>query len=265
MSSYSREQIDELKSKIDYEEFYKKYIPDLQQRGSKLWACCPWHQETKPSFCIDQNLGLWRCFGACNEGGDVIKFYQKHFSVSFSEAVIALAEMYNYELQISDEEKKFRDECNKIYELNRIVADKAMEVLECDEDAWNYVTKIRGISPKMIEVFKIGRGGNVPVTNGTIKAGIVAQDKYGRYRTQLGNNRILFPRFNENGKVISFTGRLFTDEGWAKYLHLKDTQVYTKGNNLYGLYQAKKYIKHFKSVIMVEGQVDCIKCHQKAL
>lgn len=260
--SYSREQIDELKSKINYEEFFKKYLPDLQQKGSKYWACCCFHSEQKPSLCVDVNLGLWRCFGACNEGGDAIKFYEKYFSVSFSEAVQAIAEMYDFELEMSDEEREFRDECNKIYELNKIVADKAMDILESDEEAWNYVTKIRGISPKMIEIFKIGRGGNVPVTEGTIKAGLVGQ-KNGKYFTYLRNNRILFPRFNEYGKIISFTGRLFTDEDWAKYLHLPDTQVYSKSDNLYGLYQAKKYIKHFKSAILVEGQIDCIKCHQK--
>lgn len=263
MSAYSREQIDELKSKIDYEEFYRKYLPDLQQKGSKLWACCCWHQETKPSFCVDPELGLWRCFGACNEGGDVIKFYEKNFSVSFSEAVHALAEMYGYELQISDEEKAYRDECNKIYTVNEFVASKYQEYLEKDTEAWNYVTQIRGISPKMIELFKIGRGVNIAVKDSTIKAGLVNQNKDGRYYTMLGNNRIIFPRFNENGRIVSFTGRLYTDEEWSKYIHLKDTQVYTKGNNVYGLYQAKKYIKHFKSVIVVEGQVDCIKCHQK--
>ena len=263
MSSYSREQIDELKSKINYEEFYKKYIPDLQQRGSKLWACCPWHQETKPSFCVDPNLGLWRCFGACNEGGDIIKFYEKHFSTSFSEAVMALAEMYGYELQMSDEEKAFREECDKIYKVNEFISNKYQEFLENDTEAWNYVTKIRGISPKMIELFKIGRGVDIAVKESVIKAGLLKPEENGRYKTRLRSNRIIFPRFNENGRIVSFTGRLFTDEDQSKYYHLPDTPVYTKGNNVYGLYQAKKYIKHYNSVIMVEGQIDCIKCHQK--
>ena len=75
---YSHEQINELKSKIDYYEFYSKYLKDLPNNKQKVFVCCCFHNELKPSMQIDLKYGLWHCWGACNSGGDIFSFYQKY-------------------------------------------------------------------------------------------------------------------------------------------------------------------------------------------
>ena len=100
---FTKEQLNSIKEKVDYFEFYKQYLPELKRTGSnRAFSPCCFHSETKPSLCISLDCGIWRCFGGCNTYGDIFKFYQKFFNVPFTEAVQAIAKMYDVELVISD-------------------------------------------------------------------------------------------------------------------------------------------------------------------
>ena len=276
MSVYSREQINELKSTIDYFEFYKKYLPDLTQRGRLAWCCCPFHNEQKPSFSIDVTYGLARCWGACNEGYDIFSFYQKMFGVTFNEAVEQIAEMYEYTLEIDPEVQKQIDEKKKKYKANEVICRNFVDRLEKTPDALDYLINQRGFTEEIIDKFKLGVGINnlhklvgPEKCEGLYNIGLLKKDDNGDYYSTFSSNRITIPRIDERGNILSFTGRLFVqppeDKNPPKYLHTTNTLIYDKSQFVLGLYQAKKHIKALNSVICVEGELDLIKCHQKGI
>ena len=264
MSLYTKEQVNELKSKIDYFEFYQKFLPDLTQRGRLAWCICPWHRELKPSFSVDVNTGMFKCWGE-NIHGDIFSFYTKHFNTNFNNAIEQIAEMYNYELIISDEERAQRDYIKSLKDINKLIGEKYQLSLKGNIDAWNYLTDIRGFSPKIVEYFKLGCGINKLPNKESLKTLGLLKEKENKIYPTFFDNRVIIPRIDENGNIVSFTGRLYKDDFGPKYLHTTNTPIYEKSNFVFGLYQAKKYIKSSNSVICVEGELDMIKCYQKGI
>ena len=253
MSLYTKEQINELKSKIDYFEFYQKFLPDLTQRGRLAWCICPWHRELKPSFSVDVNTGMFKCWGE-NIHGDIFSFYTKHFNTNFNNAIEQIAEMYNYELIISDEERAQRDYIKSLKDINKLIGEKYQLSLKGNIDAWNYLTDIRGFSPKIVEYFKLGCGINKLPNKESLKTLGLLKEKENKIYPTFFDNRVIIPRIDENGNIVSFTGRLYKDDFGPKYLHTTNTPIYEKSNFVFGLYQAKKYIKSSNSVVLVEGE-----------
>lgn len=265
---YTREQIDELKSKIDYFEFYSKYLPDLTQKGKLAWACCPFHGDKHPSLSVDVSTGLFRCW-SCSTYGDCFTFYQKNFNISFQEAVEEIAEIYNFQLTISDEELSKREYKKQLHNINNIMCNKFQLCLKSNTNAYNYLTQIRGFSPKVIEEFRLGCGINkLPVKDSLIELGLLIKTEDNKHYAKFSSNRITIPFFDERGNITSFVGRLHIEDPeskYKKYMYTTDTSIHKKSDIVFGLYQAKKYIKHFNSVIICEGQLDVIKCHQKGI
>lgn len=133
---FTKEQLNSIKDKVDYFEFYKQYLPELKRTGSnRAFSPCCFHSETKPSLCISLDCGIWRCFGGCNTYGDIFKFYQKFFNVPFAEAVQAIAKMYDVELIISDEERERYEYQQSLYNVNEIMCRKFEETLEGNNEA----------------------------------------------------------------------------------------------------------------------------------
>lgn len=262
--NYTKEQINEIKNKIDYLEFYKEYLPDLTQRGKLAWALCCFHNDKHPSLSVSLNYGIYRCW-SCGEHGDVITFVQKYHNINFNEAVEFLAEKYNVTLEVSDEVKAQRERRKALININKTMSEKFQLSLENNNNAWNYLTQIRGLSPKIIQDFKLGCGIDKLPNKESLKIlGLISTGEYGEYTT-FPSNRVMIPRINENGEVVSFTGRLYTDDKGSKYKHTVNTEIYNKSEFVFGLHQAKKYIKHFNSAVLVEGEMDVIKCHQKGI
>lgn len=265
--NFTREQLNQIKDKIDYLEFYKKYLPELTQKGKYFWSSCVWHSDRKPSLQVDIETGCFRCW-SCNTYGDIFTFYQKFFCTSFTEAVQAIAEMYSIELEVSDEEKLLYERRKSLYNVNNVINNKFIKNLYDNTEAWNYLTQIRGFSPKIIRDFKLGVGMKLLPEKESLKQLnlIKNSDKLNGWKPTMGDYRITIPRIDTNGNIVSFTGRDFKDIPNApKYLHLPNTEIYEKSKYIFGLYQAKKYIKQFNSVILVEGNFDLIKCHQKGV
>ena len=266
---FTKEQLNSIKEKVDYFEFYKQYLPELKRTGSnRAFSPCCFHSETKPSLCISLDCGIWRCFGGCNTYGDIFKFYQKFFNVSFTEAVQAIAKMYDVELVISDEEREKYEYQQSLYRINEIMCRKFEETLDGNNEAWNYLTKIRGLSPKIIKQFRLGAGiKNLPEKESLKKLGLIKfSEQQNKWKASLGDFRVIFPRFDESGHIVSFTGRDYKGlENAPKYLHLVNTDIYEKSHIIFGLYQAKKYIQRYNKAILLEGEVDLVKCHQKGI
>ena len=99
---FDNEVINEIKSKVDYYEFYSNYTEGIKKIGKSYWARCPFHQETKPSFQINVNTGIWKCWGE-QIGGDIFNFYSRYYNMSKHDAIIAIAETYGVQLHLTQE------------------------------------------------------------------------------------------------------------------------------------------------------------------
>lgn len=104
--------IDNVLQRADIVDVVRRYVPELQQKGSNFQCCCPFHNERTPSFIVNRARNTWHCFGACNEGGDAIKFVMKYTNSTFPEAVKELANMYGVTVEDS-KEKLSADEMQK--------------------------------------------------------------------------------------------------------------------------------------------------------
>lgn len=263
---FDNEVINEIKSKVNYYEFYSNYTEGIKKIGKSYWARCPFHQETKPSFQINVNTGIWKCWGE-QIGGDIFNFYSRYYNMSKHDAIIAIAETYGVQLHLTQEEQDLRDRNKKFYNINKIMCRKYQENLYTPDgaQALTYITKRRGFSMDIIKKFKIGCGiNNLPNDDRLFELNLIKEGENGDYYSTFRNNRIVIPRISENGKIVSFTGRLIND-GDPKYMHTQDTPIFSKHEHVMGLYQAKYAIREHKKVIIVEGELDMIRAHEKGI
>lgn len=259
------EVINEIKTKVNYLEFYSQFLEDFKKTGKSYWARCPFHQETKPSFQVNVNTGIWKCWGE-QIGGDIFSFYSRYYNTTRNDAIVILAETYGVKIELSPEEQEQYDKNKRLYKINKVICQKYQENLFTPEGkiALNYITKRRLFSLDIIKKFKIGCGiNNLPNDSRLLELNIIKEGENGIYST-FRSNRIVIPKFDESGKIVSFTGRLIDDESnLPKYLHTEDTPIYSKHENITGLYQAKYEIKKHKKVIIVEGELDMLRAHEK--
>lgn len=265
------DQVDEIKRKSDIVGVIGAYVP-LKKMGRHHKGLCPFHSEKTASFMVNEEMGLYKCFG-CGAGGDVIKFLMEIEGIDFREALERLAERVGVKLisRRSDE----NDERLKMLEVMDLAARYYHWLLvegKIGEGAREYL-KDRKISDKIIETFNLGYA--MPSWDGLInylikkkgykqelleKVGLVSRkDGGGVYDKFRG--RIMFPLQDAGGKVVGFTGRVLPSiakEDEPKYLNSPETALYHKSRMLYGFFQAKKAIREKKRVVLVEGQMDCI-------
>ncbi|MEP6850925.1 MAG: DNA primase, partial [Acidobacteriota bacterium] len=273
--------IDDLKDRADIVRIIQPYAQDLKKKGANWMACCPFHQEKTPSFSVNPAKGFYKCFG-CGKGGTAFNFLMEMEGLNFPEAVKRVAEMSGIMLPepIDDESyersKKKREETKKISEqivgLNKI----ALEFWEIELQAKNkharaareYLEK-RGISEEIQKQFRIGfspdswdsllnllREKNIDdkliEESGLVSVNEEKDRVFDRFR-----GRIMFPVLDINGNPIAFGARAMGDDQ-PKYLNSPETPAYTKGQHLYGLFQAREEIRKKKFAILVEGYLDLI-------
>ena len=275
---YSREKLDEIKSKItDYYEWYKQFLPELKHSGSnRAFSPCCFHSETKPSLCIDLNYGMWRCFGSCNTGGDIFSFYSKYYNIPFSETVETLAEQLGVTLEIDPEMQKELELKKNQCKANKIICDNFVKRLQETPEALNYLINERGFTRTTINLFQLGVGiDNLSSKldkqkcEALEKLSLLRKYSNGEYYSVFKSFRITIPRIDERGNIMSFTGRLYKEppkgENNSKYYHATNNSLYEKAKLVFGLYQAKKHIRNLNRAIVCEGEFDCMKCHQAGI
>jgi DNA primase len=261
----------EIHARTDIATFIGQYVP-LKKRGNDLVGLCPFHGEKTPSFHVHPDRGFFKCFG-CGEGGDVIAFVQKLENVPFPEAVRMLATKAGIELEPENPQAaRQRGERESIYEANRIAAQYFARMLRdpVGERARGYLES-RGFREAIVEKFALGyapdswdglaseleRNGIEPELAeraGLLKSG--QRSHYDFYR-----DRLMVPTYATTGEVIAFGGRAL-GEAQPKYLNTATTPVYTKGRHLYALNVARRAAQAEKTLIVVEGYLDCIALHQ---
>ncbi|MDQ2993096.1 MAG: DNA primase [Candidatus Eremiobacteraeota bacterium] len=264
--------IREIHARTPIAEFIGQYVP-LRKRGNDMVGLCPFHGEKTPSFHVHPDRGFYKCFG-CGEGGDVISFARKIENLDFNDAVRMLASKANVELEPEKPgAARARSEKEAIFEANRIAAEFFARSLKSDAGARAraYCEK-RGFSTATIETFGLGfaPAGWDALRDVLTDAGVDPQiaERAGLLKpSQRGGwydfyrDRLMVPTYATTGEVIAFGGRALGDEE-PKYLNTATTPVYTKGEHLFALNVAKRATQKEKTLIIVEGYLDCIALHQ---
>lgn len=267
--------LSELKRKNDLVSIASNYL-QLEQKGRRFWACCPFHNEKTPSFSINNEDGIYHCFG-CKESGDVIKFVEKMENVDFMDAVRILAEKAGMEVpEFQNDDKRKQNQKFKERILN--VLDFAYKHYQ--ENLYNKDAKVaqdyiktRKFTRRELEDFKIGYSKNWTdivdylkskgfSENEMLEAGICAKKNNRVYDVVAG--RLVFPIFNSFNECIGFSARALEKTDFAKYLNTAETLVFQKGKVVFGinLLKAQKQQQLLDKIILVEGQMDVIAMHK---
>ena len=248
---------------------------ELKPRGQDYWGCCPFHQEKSPSFKINPSTGLWHCFGACSEGGDVFSYVMKRENLDFPDAIRYLADKAG--ITLSEEAH-----VSKGPRKNRLI--------ECLTEAENYFHSMlmrgRGEGPETARAYLSGRGfgaavckrwklGYAPGSGALVahlrKCGYTTQEMIAANLAVERNSRIsdwfydrvMFPIHDEQGRTIAFGGRITKKvENAPKYLNTRDTSVFNKGKHLFAYDVAKETIAAQSEAIICEGYTDVIAMHE---
>lgn len=272
----SRTQIEEIKDRLDILEVARSYISNLKKSGANHFALCPFHHEKTPSFSINTDMGIFKCFG-CGESGDVITFIQKMEGVDFPQALEIAAKRAGIKLvrKFSKKDEAIYEERQGILKLNALVAEYYHFILtkhKKGKRGKDYAKK-RKITQLLIKKFKIGYAPRA-YTNlikflkskgykvkDQIKWGLAVSSNgriYDKFR-----GRLIFPLINHHGDTVGFSGRtIFENTKAPKYLHSPQTQAFDKSKFLFGLEQAKKEIRSKDFVVFCEGQLDVISSHK---
>lgn len=266
-------EIEEIKDRLDIVELAKQYMT-LRQAGRNLKAVCPLHQEKTPSLMVSPDKQIWHCFG-CGEGGDIFTLVQKMEGLDFYESLKLLAERAGVELKQRPGFEKNKEKKSDLHEINRLAAEfyhLAFLKSNSGQIARDYLKK-RGVSEAMVERFKIGYAPDIweALVNFLTKRGYQKKDiidaGVGYVSRQGGlidkfRQRLMFPIWDAQGKVVAFTGRTLDGKQEPKYLNTATTRLFDKSRTIYAYHLAKDKIRELREVIFCEGQMDVIACHQ---
>lgn len=268
--------IDEIKSRLDIVDIVSESV-QLRRSGKNFTGFCPFHSNTRtPAFVVWPETGTWRCFGECNDGGDIFKFVMKKEGWDFPEALRVLAEQAGVELQPYTPEQQEQVE---EFERLRVLLEEAVtfyrhNLLNTDagKSAMGY-WRSRGLTDKTIEAFGLGYAPDAWDASANyfkekgyteqelIDAGLVSQREsggvYDRFR-----NRIVLPIRDERGRMTGFGARTLDPEGLPKYLNSPQTDIFDKGKTLFGLDRARRDIRAKDQVVIVEGYMGVLAPHQ---
>ena len=270
---YPEELIEEIRQKNDIVDVISGYV-GLQKKGGNYVCCCPFHSEKTPSFSVNRNRQIYKCFG-CGEGGNVVTFVMKYENCTFPEAIKQLADKAGValpEMEYSEEAKRRETRRQRLLEVNKEAAKFYFYQLRTPHGAKakEYLDK-RQLSDEVRKNFGLGYA---PVRGEELLAylrqkgfsddlirdvGLAKISERGT-TTQFWN-RVMFPIQDINHRVIGFGGRIMgdTDSG-PKYLNSPETEIFDKSRNLYGMNYARS--ARTGNVILCEGYMDVISMHQ---
>lgn len=264
--------IAEIRSKANIVEVISEYV-DLNKRGANYLGLCPFHKEKTPSFSVSESKDMFHCFG-CGVGGDVITFVMRMENLGFVEAVKFLADKYNVTLSQKSENKELVTKKERGYLANREAGYFYVKNLFQSKRALSYLNN-RKINRDV--AVKFGLGMCPDKSDGLVEYLIskgfkedelveynlaVKSSKGDKYYDRF-RNRLMFPIIDPRGRVIAFGGRVFGDE-LPKYLNSRETIVYNKGDNLYGLNVLSKESDR-ERIILVEGYMDVISIYKSGI
>ena len=259
----------DIKNKISVLDLVSEHA-DLKRQGRLYKALCPFHNENTPSFIVDPEKNIWRCFGACSVGGDIFSFLMKKENISFVDSL----KYFSKKLGISD--TSFNSSRSKILEeirkINNLSVDFFKNCLFSDKGSVtrDYL-KNRGITKESAMNFNLGYNpkgkelydhliSNEIESKNIIDFGLASENSKGEI-IDFFSERLIFPIIESQGNVLGFGGRILSDKN-PKYVNTKKNLLFDKGSVLYGLDQASENIRDEDECVLVEGYTDVITAHQ---
>lgn len=261
-----------IRTNIDIIDIISDYLP-LTKKGKNYFGVCPFHDDHSPSMSVSEDKQIYTCF-SCGATGNVFKFLQDYENITFMEAVKKCADRCGIEFNYGKKKEVNKyQELYDIYELasklyqNNLYSKKGLE-------ARQYL-KMRGLSDEVIKEFDIGLSLNErSILSDVLKkkyndktlilSGLVNESEYDLY--DIYKNRIMFPLYDLNGKIIGYNGRIYNNDSKnSKYINSKETPIFKKHELLFNYHRAKEYARVSKSIIIVEGQIDVIRCYQNGI
>lgn len=274
-----KEAIRVIKERLNITDVVRRYV-ELKRNGPRWVAPCPFHQETKPSFSVNEEQGTFYCFG-CQASGDVFEFYGRINGLDFKESLEQLAQEIGVSIErgprqgrqtdVAHQRRSDRQQMLRMYELAAGHFAAALQGADGAE-AQAYL-QVRGLSPAIVERFGLGwasrewhsldealrrAGFNLRVA---AEAGLLGQTGQGKMYDRF-RGRLIFPIKSLSNQIIAFGGRIIGDEDEAKYINSSDSPIYKKGDHLYGLAQARRGITTKGHALLTEGYMDVLTLHQ---
>ncbi|HET7569924.1 MAG TPA: DNA primase [Gammaproteobacteria bacterium] len=255
--------IDELIARADIVEVVGNRV-QLKKAGREFSACCPFHSEKTPSFTVSPQKQFYHCFG-CGAHGTALGFLMDYDHLEFVEAVRQLAAQFGLEVPTEAGTEKPKDA--GLAELMSEAANFYREQLKSHPPAIDYL-KGRGIDGKIAAEFGLGYapggwdtlaarfGRDAKVQKQLAAAGLVIQKEAGGFYDRF-RERVMFPIRDRRGRTIGFGGRVL-DKGEPKYLNSPETELFHKGSELYGLFEARQALRDIPRLLVVEGYMDVI-------
>ncbi|WP_019023692.1 MULTISPECIES: DNA primase [unclassified Thioalkalivibrio] len=254
--------IDELLERSDIVEVIQRRV-SLKKAGREFAACCPFHGEKTPSFYVSPQKQFYHCFG-CGAHGTAISFLMEYENLSFPEAVEQLAEQAGLEVPREAGADDKREAHAPLYEALNAAADYFVQQLRQTPKAVEYL-KNRGIDGATARDYQIGwapPSGLLETLQPRftpqqlVDAGLAARRDDGGIRERF-RARIMFPIRDRRGRITGFGGRLIED-GEPKYLNSPESEVFHKGQTIYGLFEARKASTRLDDIVVVEGYMDVV-------
>lgn len=268
--------VDDIKNRLDIVDIVSENVK-LRKAGKNYSGFCPFHTNVHtPAFVVFPDSGTWRCFGQCNEGGDIFKYVMKREGWDFSQTLKFLADRAGVKLEPLTPERAHESEVNE--RLSQILEEALLffrnQLLHTPpgQQAHQYLLK-RGLTDATMEQFGLGYGPegwdlllNHFVQKGIdvdllSEVGLVSERESGGYYDRF-RNRITFPIRNSNGQMTGFGARILNPNDMPKFINSPQTVLFDKGKLLYGLDAARKSIRAQDQVVVVEGYLDVIMLHQ---
>lgn len=268
--------VDEIKARIDIVDLVSETV-QLRRTGKNYTGFCPFHSNTRtPAFVVFPESGTWRCFGQCNEGGDIFGFVMKKEGWDFTETLRHLAERAGVQLRVPTPQEQIATES---HERLRGLLEEAVNFYRhqllntpAGQQALAYLHQ-RGLTDPTIEAFGLGYAPHSwDLTHAhflqrrysetdLIDVGLVTEREgggiYDRFR-----RRVMFPIRDERGRMTGFGARVLDPEDIPKFLNSPQTVLFDKSQILYGLDRARREIRARDQVVIVEGYLDVIALHQ---
>ena len=283
-----RETIERIYAAAKIEEVVSDYVT-LRKRGANLIGLCPFHNEKTGSFTVSPSKGIYKCFG-CGASGHAVGFIMEIEQCSYVDALKQLGKKYHIEIEereMTAEEQQRQDNRESMFIVNEFAnqwfQDQLWETPEGQAIGLSYFRE-RGLRDDIIRKYQLGyspeKGSPLAaalkkkgfkeefITNDVdtkIGVGVVGKSEDGRLYDRF-RDRVIFPIFTVSGKPVAFAGRILKKkDNVGKYVNSPDSLIYSKTNELYGLFQAKQAIARADMCYLVEGQMDVISMHQSGI
>lgn len=255
----------------------------LRKRGVNYVGLCPFHDDRTPSFYVSPAKNICKCF-ACGEGGSPVNFVMKHEQLSYYEALKFLAKKYNIEViekELTSEEKQAQSDRDSMFILNEYARDYFVKTLHNHPEGiavgLSYFRE-RGFRDDIVKKFQLGYA--LEQRNAfsqeaqkagyrrdyLLKTGLSTGGENNAPLVDRFRGRVLFPVHTLSGKVVAFGGRILKKvENVGKYVNSPESEIYSKSNELYGIFFAKSAIVKQDKCFLVEGYTDVISMHQAGI